>query len=50
MIGEEAWIGLGAVVLKGVKIGAGAIVGAASVVTADVPPDTTVAGSPARPV
>jgi len=49
-IGERAWIGLGAIVLKGVVIGDGAIVASGSVVTADVPPYTVVAGNPARPV
>lgn len=49
VIGENAWIGFAAVVLKGVTVGAGAVVAAASVVTADVAPGTTVAGNPARP-
>jgi acetyltransferase-like isoleucine patch superfamily enzyme len=43
-----AWIGARAIVLKGVTIGAGAVVGMGSVVTADVPPRTVVAGNPAR--
>jgi acetyltransferase-like isoleucine patch superfamily enzyme len=41
-------IGLGAILLPGVRIGEGAIVGAGSVVTGDVAPGTIVAGSPAR--
>lgn len=41
-------IGLGAILLPGVRIGKGAIVGAGSVVTSDVAPGTVVAGSPAR--
>ncbi len=41
-------IGLGAILLPGVKIGGGAIIGAGSVVTGDVAPHTVVAGSPAR--
>jgi len=49
-IGEAAWIGFGSVVLKGVTIGDGAVVAAASVVTTDVSPRTVVAGNPARPV
>lgn len=49
-IGARAWIGFGAVVLKGVTIGDGAVVAAGSVVTADVPPNAVVAGNPARPV
>ncbi|MGE5418076.1 MAG: CatB-related O-acetyltransferase [Acidobacteriota bacterium] len=47
-IGNDVWIGANAVVLKGVKIGDGAIVGAGSVVTKDVPPYAIVLGSPAR--
>jgi acetyltransferase-like isoleucine patch superfamily enzyme len=41
-------IGLGAILLPGVRIGEGAIVGAGSVVTGNVDPGTVVAGSPAR--
>lgn len=48
VIGDDAWIGTGSVILPGVSIGEGAIVGAGSVVTRDVPPWTVVAGSPAR--
>lgn len=47
-IGKNAWIGAGATVLPGVTIGDNAVVGAASVVTHDVAPDTIVAGNPAR--
>ena len=43
-----ASIGSGAVILGGVTIGAGALVGAGAVVTKDVPPNTVVAGVPAR--
>lgn len=50
MIGEDAWIGFGAVVLKGVTIGSGAVVGAASVVTRNVAPGVSVAGNPAQPI
>ena len=42
------WIGFDSVVLPGVTIGEGAIVGARSVVTEDVPPYATAAGNPAR--
>lgn len=47
-IGKNAWIGAGATILPGVTIGDNAVVGAASVVTKDVEPDTIVAGNPAR--
>jgi maltose O-acetyltransferase len=47
-IGNNVWIGGGAIVLPGVTIGDDAIVGAGSVVTHDVPAGATVAGNPAR--
>jgi acetyltransferase-like isoleucine patch superfamily enzyme len=47
-IGNDVWIGEGALILKGVVIGDRSIVGARSVVTKDVPPDVIVAGNPAR--
>lgn len=47
-IGDDAWIGFGSSILKGVTIGEGAIVAAGSVVVDDVGPWTVVAGSPAR--
>lgn len=49
-IADDAWIGFGATVLKGVTVGRGAIVAAQAVVTADVAPFTVVAGNPARVV
>jgi len=45
---DDAWIGCMVVILPGVTIGEGAIVGAGSVVTKDVPPYTIVGGNPAR--
>lgn len=48
VIEDDAWIGFKATILKGVRIGRGAIVGAGSVVTSDVQPWTVVAGNPAR--
>lgn len=47
-IESDAWIGAGAIVLRGVTIGQGAIVGAGSVVTRDVPPSTICVGNPAQ--
>jgi acetyltransferase-like isoleucine patch superfamily enzyme len=47
-IEEDVWIGAGSFVLRGVRIGARAIVAAGSVVTKDVAADTTVAGNPAE--
>jgi acetyltransferase-like isoleucine patch superfamily enzyme len=46
-IGENVWIGTGAMIMRGVTIGDGSIVAAASVVTRDVPPASLVAGNPA---
>ena len=48
LIKDDVWIGSMSIILKGVTIGEGAIVGAGSVVTKDVPPSTIVAGNPAR--
>jgi maltose O-acetyltransferase len=47
-IGRNVWIGGGAIVMPGIKIGDDAIIGAGSVVTHDVPAGATVAGNPAR--
>jgi acetyltransferase-like isoleucine patch superfamily enzyme len=49
-VGRKVWIGFDACILPGVTIGDGAIVGARSVVTLDVPPYTIVAGNPAQVV
>ena len=48
VIEDKVWIGINSTVLPGVRIGYGAIVGAGSVVTKDVPAMTIVAGNPAR--
>lgn len=48
VVGNDVWLGYQAVVLPGVKIGDGAIIGACSVVTRDVPPYAIVGGNPAR--
>lgn len=47
-IGNDVWIGGGAVVLAGVTVGDRSVIGAGSVVTKDVPADVVVAGNPAR--
>lgn len=49
-IKERAWIGANAIILPGVTVGKGAIVGAGSVVTKDVPDNIIVAGNPARKI
>jgi acetyltransferase-like isoleucine patch superfamily enzyme len=50
IVERRASIGSGAIVLGGVRIGAGALVGAGAVVTRDVDPGATVVGSPARAI
>lgn len=50
VIGNDVWIGQNAVILPGVNIGDGAIIGANSVVSRDVPPYTVAAGNPAREI
>jgi virginiamycin A acetyltransferase len=50
VVGNDVWIGYGATILPGVRIGDGAIVGAQAVVASHVEPYTIVAGNPARPV
>ncbi|HEY4200430.1 MAG TPA: DapH/DapD/GlmU-related protein [Devosiaceae bacterium] len=47
-IGNDVWIGHGAVIMPGVTIGDGAIVGSSAVVTKDIEPYTIVAGVPAK--
>ena len=47
-VGEDAFIGVRAVVLPGVSIGARAVIGAASVVTRDIPENVIAAGNPCR--
>ncbi len=47
-IGEDVWIGAGAIVCPGVTIGSGSVVGAGSIVVRDLPPDVVAAGNPCR--
>jgi acetyltransferase-like isoleucine patch superfamily enzyme len=48
IIGNDVWIGYGALILSGVKIGDGAVIGAGAVITKDVEPYSIVTGNPAR--
>ena len=47
-IGNDVWIGMRSIILKGVTIGDGAVIAAGSVVTRDVPAGTLYGGNPAR--
>ncbi len=49
-IGNDVWIGHGAIVLAGRSIGDGAVIAGGAVVTKDVAPYTIVGGNPARPI
>ena len=50
VIGPDVWIGAKATVLRGAKIGEGAVIGANAVVRGDVEPRMVYAGVPARPI
>ncbi len=47
-IGDKVWIGVNAIILKGVAIGNGAVIAAGAIVTRDIPPHALAAGVPAR--
>ena len=47
-IGEDVWVGGGAIICPGVSIGDRAVIGAGTVVTKDIPADTLAAGNPCR--
>ena len=48
VIEDDVWIGIGAIILKGVRIGRNARIGAGAVITKDVPPGATANGNPAQ--
>ena len=48
VIDDDVWIGANSVITSGVKIGKGAIIGAGSIVTKDIPPYSIAAGNPAK--
>jgi acetyltransferase-like isoleucine patch superfamily enzyme len=48
VIGDNVWLGVGAMVLKGAKIGENTIIGAGSVVTGDIPANVVAAGNPCK--
>ncbi|MCP4420631.1 MAG: acyltransferase [Chloroflexi bacterium] len=50
VIGDDAWLGVGVIVLDNVKIGKGAVIGAGSIVTRDVPDNAIAMGAPAKVV
>ena len=47
-IGNDVWIGYGAIITKGVSIGDGCVIGANSVVTLDIPSYSVAVGAPVR--
>lgn len=49
-IGENVWIGAGAIILPGVHIGENTVIGAGSVVTRDIPANVMAAGTPCRAI
>ncbi|RYG00936.1 MAG: sugar O-acetyltransferase [Chitinophagaceae bacterium] len=50
VVSDNVWIGAGALILQGITIGKNSVVAAGAIVTKDVPPNTVVAGVPAREV
>jgi acetyltransferase-like isoleucine patch superfamily enzyme len=50
VIEQDVWIGAAVIILKGVTIGEGAVIGAGSLVTKDIPPYTIAVGTPAKSI
>jgi acetyltransferase-like isoleucine patch superfamily enzyme len=50
VVGDDVWIGYGAIILSGVTIGEGAVIASGAVVTKDVEPYVVVGGNPARTI
>lgn len=48
IVGDDVWIGMNTLVLSGVKIGKGAVIGAGSVVSKDIPPYAIAVGNPCK--
>ena len=48
IIEDDVWVGAGSVITAGVRIGSGAVIGANSVVTKDIPSNAICAGAPAK--
>lgn len=48
IIGHDVWIGQNSIIMNGLRVGSGAVIGAGSVVTRDVPPYAVIGGAPAR--
>jgi len=48
LIDDDVWIGIGVIILQGIRIGRGSIIGAGAVVTGDIPPFSIAMGTPAR--
>lgn len=50
VISDDVWVGVNAIILRGVKVGRGAVIGAGAIVTKDVAPYSVVVGVPAKEI